>query len=59
MKAVIFETPGEADVMQWKQTDIDLTNGSPKPKHVFIKVFATAVNRADTLQRRGFVFRKF
>ena len=49
MKAVIYENPGDPDVLhigEWEKPVAD--------KHeILVKVAATALNRADTLQRRG------
>jgi putative PIG3 family NAD(P)H quinone oxidoreductase len=49
MHAIVITQPGDADVLQWQQVD-DL---HPKPGEVLIDVVATAVNRADLLQRQG------
>ncbi len=49
MKAIVVTTPGGPEVLKWQDTD-DLIIG---PKELLIKVRASAVNRADTLQRRG------
>ena len=49
MKAVIIKAFGEAEnlyIGQWE-------NPTPKPHELLIKVHATALNRADTMQRRG------
>jgi NADPH2:quinone reductase len=51
MRAVTVSGPGSADVMTWDEVD-DLP--PPGPGRVLIDVVATAVNRADVLQRRGF-----
>jgi tumor protein p53-inducible protein 3 len=49
MRAITFDTPGDADVLRLAE--------SPRPRlgeeDVRIQVKATAVNRADLLQRRG------
>jgi putative PIG3 family NAD(P)H quinone oxidoreductase len=48
--AITFESPGDADVLTWAEV--------PDPRigagEVLIKTAATAVNRADILQRRGY-----
>lgn len=49
MKAVVFDFPGEADVLKLA----DLPVPAPGEKHIRIKVAAAGVNRADILQRRG------
>ena len=51
MRAVTFDQPGEPDVLYVAETD-DLP--APGPGEVLIEVAATAVNRADLLQRQGF-----
>ena len=50
MHAVVVDEPGDAEVMKWREVD-DPTAG---PDEVVIDVVATAVNRADIMQRRGF-----
>jgi putative PIG3 family NAD(P)H quinone oxidoreductase len=50
MRAVIAPHPGGPEVL----TLADLPDPVPGPGEVVIDVAATAVNRADTLQRRGF-----
>ncbi len=49
MKAVIVEKPGAPDLMKIGEYQ------KPKPgdKEILVKVEATAINRADTLQRQG------
>lgn len=49
MKAVVITSPGGPEVLQLQEVE------NPQLKHdeVLIKVHATALNRADTLQRRG------
>lgn len=49
MKAVIFSSPGSADQLQIGE----LETPTPKPQEILVKVAATAVNRADILQREG------
>ncbi|KAE8652808.1 hypothetical protein Csa_022862 [Cucumis sativus] len=50
MKAVVISEPGEAEVLQLQEVDDPIINED----EVLIKVEATALNRADTLQRKGF-----
>jgi tumor protein p53-inducible protein 3 len=49
MQAILFDQPGEPDVLRLAETP------DPVPAHgeVLVAVHATAVNRADLLQRRG------
>ncbi len=49
MKAIIVETPGGADHLKFGEVE------KPKPKQneLLVKVKATALNRADILQREG------
>ena len=49
MKAIVITEPGGPDVLQWQDVD-DI---SPGPGDVLIDVVASAVNRADVLQRQG------
>lgn len=49
MKAVIFSSPGSADQLQIGEVETP----TPKPQEILVKVTATAVNRADILQREG------
>ncbi|MEO0896535.1 MAG: NAD(P)H-quinone oxidoreductase [Bacteroidota bacterium] len=49
MKAVVFDQPGDPEVLRigdWEKPE-------PKEGEVLVKVGATAINRADTLQRIG------
>jgi putative PIG3 family NAD(P)H quinone oxidoreductase len=50
MKAVTSTEPGDPDVLELREV------GDPKPGpgEVLVKVVASAVNRADIMQRRGF-----
>jgi putative PIG3 family NAD(P)H quinone oxidoreductase len=50
MKAVTITEPGDPDVLELREV------GDPKPGpgEVLVKVVASAVNRADIMQRRGF-----
>jgi putative PIG3 family NAD(P)H quinone oxidoreductase len=50
MKAVVLNGYGEVDVLQL----IDVVDPVPGPGEVLIDIVATALNRADLLQRRGF-----
>ncbi|MGH3370614.1 MAG: alcohol dehydrogenase catalytic domain-containing protein, partial [Nocardioidaceae bacterium] len=49
MRAIIATEPGGPEVL----TLAEVPDPSPGPGEVLIKVSATAVNRADTLQRQG------
>ena len=49
MKAIVFDQPGDADVLTLREVP-DLSAG---PGELLVRVRATAVNRADILQRRG------
>jgi len=49
MKAVIVTSPGGAANLRIKETE----NPTPKPDEILVKVAATALNRADILQREG------
>ncbi|MGH2686301.1 MAG: NAD(P)H-quinone oxidoreductase [Actinomycetota bacterium] len=49
MRAVVLESYGEAEVLQLK----DVPEPEPGPEEVLVEVAATALNRADLLQRRG------
>ncbi|CAO2842701.1 unnamed protein product [Amaranthus hypochondriacus] len=49
MKAVVITTPGGPEVLQLQDVD----DPQIKDDEVLIKVEATALNRADTLQRKG------
>jgi putative PIG3 family NAD(P)H quinone oxidoreductase len=50
VRAVTVPTPGEPDALVLADVD----DPSPGPGEVLVDVVATAVNRADLLQRRGF-----
>jgi len=50
MRAIVIREPGEADVLEWTE----VPDPAPKPGEVLIDVVASAVNRADVMQRRGF-----
>jgi putative PIG3 family NAD(P)H quinone oxidoreductase len=50
MKAIMCEGQGDIDVLRWAAVD----DPSPGPGEVLIDVVASAVNRADLMQRMGF-----
>ncbi|MEW9530835.1 NAD(P)H-quinone oxidoreductase [Microbispora sp. NPDC049125] len=50
MRAIVITQPGEADVLAWRE----VPDPRPARGEVVIDVAASAVNRADILQRRGF-----
>src|SRR2546423_5510488 len=47
--AIIVKEPGGPEVMQWTE----VPDPQPGPNEVLLDVAATAVNRADLLQRQG------
>lgn len=49
MRAVIFDNPGEPEVLKLGKVE----KPEPKENEILVKVAASALNRADTLQRRG------
>lgn len=49
MKAVVITTPGGPEVLQLQ----DVEDPQLRDDEVLIRVHATALNRADTLQRKG------
>jgi putative PIG3 family NAD(P)H quinone oxidoreductase len=49
MRAVIFDQPGEPEVLRVGEA----ADPEPAPGELLVRVRATAVNRADLLQRRG------
>ncbi len=49
MRAVVITEPGEPEVLQVR----DVPDPRPEPGEVLVRVAATAVNRADLLQRQG------
>ena len=49
MHAIVVSTPGDASVLQWEAVE----DPAAAPGEVVIDVAATAVNRADILQRMG------
>lgn len=49
MRAVTVREPGDPDVLEWAE----VPDPVPGPGEVLLDVAATAVNRADLLQRRG------
>jgi len=50
MRAVVLERYGEPDVLELR----DVPDPVPGPEEVLVEIAATALNRADLLQRRGF-----
>ena len=50
MQAVVVTEPGDVDVLAWAQ----VADPTPGPGEVLVDVAASAVNRADLLQRQGF-----
>ncbi|GAA1786315.1 NAD(P)H-quinone oxidoreductase [Actinomadura chokoriensis] len=50
MHAIVIREPGGPDVLEWTQ----VPDPEPKPGEVLIEVAASAVNRADVMQRLGF-----
>ena len=49
MKAILFDQPGEPDVLRYDNAP----DPQPGADELLVRVHATAVNRADLLQRRG------
>lgn len=49
MRAVIFDVPGAPEVLKLGEFEKPF----PKENEILVKVSATALNRADTMQRRG------
>lgn len=49
MQAILVKSPGDAEQMYLGEAPTP----SPKAQEILVKVHATALNRADTLQRRG------
>lgn len=50
MKAILVKRPGDADAMEYAEAPDPVV----KENELLVRVRATAVNRADVLQRRGF-----
>jgi putative PIG3 family NAD(P)H quinone oxidoreductase len=50
MRAIVVEEPGAPEVLQW----VGVPDPVPAPGEVLVEVVASAVNRADILQRKGF-----
>ncbi|MFI6522234.1 NAD(P)H-quinone oxidoreductase [Spirillospora sp. NPDC050679] len=50
MRAIVIREPGDADVLEWTQ----VPDPEPRPGEVVVEVAASAVNRADVMQRMGF-----
>jgi putative PIG3 family NAD(P)H quinone oxidoreductase len=49
MKAITFDVPGDPEVLHLSE----VPDPVPGPEQLLIRVRATALNRADTMQRRG------
>src|SRR5512138_2953496 len=49
MKAILFDRPGDPDVLRYG----DAPDPQPGAGELLVRVHATAVNRADILQRKG------
>ncbi|WP_026313519.1 NAD(P)H-quinone oxidoreductase [Actinomadura flavalba] len=49
MRAIVIREPGDADVLTWTS----VPDPVPGPGEVVVEVAASAVNRADVMQRRG------
>jgi putative PIG3 family NAD(P)H quinone oxidoreductase len=49
MKAITVPQPGGPEVLEW----VDVPHPEPSPGEVLLEVAASAVNRADLLQRQG------
>lgn len=49
MKAIVFDQPGGPEVLRYAEAP----DPQPGPDELLVRVHATAVNRADILQRRG------
>jgi len=49
MQAVVFRNPGDPSVLELA----DVPQPEPGPQELLVRNFATALNRADLLQRRG------
>ncbi|HEV7210031.1 MAG TPA: NAD(P)H-quinone oxidoreductase [Mycobacteriales bacterium] len=50
MLAIAMTGPGDVDVLSWRQ----VPDPKPEPGEVLLEVAASAVNRADLMQRQGF-----
>jgi tumor protein p53-inducible protein 3 len=49
MKAILFDKPGDANVLYYGEAE----QPTPQADELLVRVHATAINRADILQRRG------
>src|SRR5436309_4969655 len=50
MRAIVIREPGGPEVLEWTE----VPDPAPGPGEVIVDVVASAVNRADLLQRAGF-----
>ncbi|MGK5557655.1 NAD(P)H-quinone oxidoreductase [Actinomadura kijaniata] len=50
MHAIVIREPGDADVLEWTE----VPDPEPRSGEVVVEVAASAVNRADVMQRLGF-----
>ncbi|MDL4816865.1 NAD(P)H-quinone oxidoreductase [Actinomadura opuntiae] len=50
MHAIVIREPGDAEVLEWTR----VPDPEPGPGEVLVEVAASAVNRADVMQRMGF-----
>ncbi|MBO2464686.1 NAD(P)H-quinone oxidoreductase [Actinomadura violacea] len=50
MHAIVIREPGDAEVLEWTR----VPDPEPGPGEVLVDVVASAVNRADVMQRMGF-----
>jgi putative PIG3 family NAD(P)H quinone oxidoreductase len=50
MRAIVIREPGDPDVLEWSE----VPDPEPAPGEVVLEVAASAVNRADIMQRKGF-----
>ncbi len=49
MKAIVITQPGGPEVLEWREVE----DPAFSPQEVLVRVHATALNRADVLQRMG------
>ena len=50
MHAIVIREPGGPDVLAW----VEVPDPAPAPGEVLVDIVASAVNRADLMQRAGF-----